>query len=168
MLISLIVAMAEDRAIGIENRLPWHLPADLRHFRDTTMGSPLIMGRLTHESIGRPLPGRRNIIVSRDPDYRAEGCEVVGSVEAALAAAAGAGEVFVMGGASLYAQLMPRCDRLYLTLVEGRFTADAYFPGIEPGEWREIAREDHAPDADNPHPYSFRVLERVGASDKRE
>jgi len=168
MLISLIVAMAEDRAIGIENRLPWHLPADLRHFRDTTMGNPLIMGRLTHESIGRPLPGRRNIIVSRDPDYRAEGCEVVGSVEAALAAAAGAGEVFVMGGASLYAQLLPRCDRLYLTLVKGRFAADAYFPGIDPGEWREIAREDHAPDADNPHPYSFRVLERVGGSGKQE
>jgi len=162
MLISLIVAMAPDRAIGIENRLPWRMPADLRHFRTVTMGHPLIMGRLTQQSIGRPLPGRRNIVVSRDPAFQAEGCEVVDSVEAALAAAADAPEVFVMGGASLYAQLLPRCDRLYLTLVEGRFEADAYFPEFDRSEWREIAREEHEADADNPHPYAFVVLERVG------
>lgn len=161
MLISLIAAMAEDRVIGIDNRLPWRLPADLQHFRRLTLGKPVLMGRKTFDSIGKPLAGRRNIVVTQDRAFRADGVEVAHSVDAALAAAAAAPELMVIGGASFYAQLLPRADRLYLTEIHHRFAGDAYFPAFDARGWRETSRSDHAADATNPYPYSFVVLERV-------
>ena len=161
MLISLIAAMAEDRVIGIDNRLPWRLPADLQHFRRLTLGKPVLMGRKTFDSIGKPLAGRRNIVVTQDRGFRADGIEVVHSVDAALAAAADAPELMVIGGASFSAQLLPRADRLYLTEIHHRFAGDAYFPAFDARAWRETSRSDHAADAANPYPFSFVVLERV-------
>ena len=161
MKISVIVAMADNGVIGNQNRLPWHLPADLKHFKATTMGKPIIMGRKTWESIGRPLPGRTNIVVTRDPDYVADGCVVVHGIDAALAAAADADEVMVIGGAEFYRQVLPRASTLYLTLVHDSFEGDAFFPELDGREWRELTREDFEPDADNPHAYSFVELERV-------
>ena len=161
MKISVIVAMADNGVIGNKNRLPWHLPADLKHFKATTMGKPIIMGRKTWESIGRPLPGRTNIVVTRDPDYVADGCVVVHGIDAALAAAADDDEVMVIGGAEFYRQVLPRASTLYLTLVHDSFEGDAFFPELDGREWRELTREDFEPDADNPHAYSFVELERV-------
>jgi len=161
MTVSLIWAMADNRVIGIENRLPWKLPADMRWFRQQTMGKPIVMGRMTFESFGaRPLPGRRNLIVSRNPDYVAEGAEVFTSLEAALAAVAEDEEVMVIGGASLYTQALPLADRLYMTLVHAEVAGDAHFPEFDMSEWREVARIDHAADENNSHPCSFVVLER--------
>ncbi|MDH5514555.1 MAG: type 3 dihydrofolate reductase [Gammaproteobacteria bacterium] len=161
MKISVIVAMADNRVIGNRNRLPWHLPADLKHFKATTMGKPIIMGRKTWESIGRPLPGRTNIVVTRDPDYVADGCVVVHGIDAALAAAADFDEVMVIGGEEFYRQVLPRASTLYLTLVHDSFEGDAFFPELDGREWREQAREDFEPDDNNPHAYSFVRLERV-------
>lgn len=161
---SLIVAMDSDRVIGVENRLPWRLPADLRHFREITMGKPLIMGRRTHESIGRALPGRENLVLSRDPRYRAEGCTVLGSLEAALAHCAGAPEVMIIGGAGVFAEALPRAGRMYLTVLHGRFAGDTWFPEYAAGDWRETAREDHPRAGEDPCPYSFVILDRVGGS----
>jgi len=161
MKISLIWAMADDRVIGIENRLPWRLPADMKWFREQTMGKPILMGRKTFESFGgKALPGRTNIIVTRDPDYRAEGAVVAHSAAEALAAAGDAGEVMVIGGASFYEQMLPRADRLYMTLVHGKFDGDAWFPAFDEREWQEVRRMDYAPDAKNVYPYSFVVMER--------
>jgi dihydrofolate reductase len=139
--VSLVAALARNRVIGAGNRLPWHLPEDLRRFKRLTMGAPVIMGRKTHESIGKPLPGRRNIVVTRQPGARWEGCEVAGSLEAALAAAGDAPEVFVIGGAELYAAALPRADRLHLTLIDAEYEGDALFPEFDPAGWRETARE---------------------------
>ena len=161
MIISLIVAMTDERVIGIENRLPWHLPGDMQWFRRHTLGKPVIMGRKTYESIGRPLPERTNIVISRDTDYRAEGCTVVQSPEKALAAAGNAPEVMVMGGASIYAQFLDRADRLYLTLVHAAIEGDAFFPEFDESVWRQVEREDRVPDQTNPYPYSFTVRERI-------
>lgn len=159
--IALIAAMADDRVIGIDNRLPWRLPADLQHFKGLTLGKPVVMGRLTWESLGRPLPGRRNIVITGDMSYRAAGAEVVHSPEAALAAAGAVEEVMVIGGASIYAQFLPRAQRMYLTFVHGRFAGDAWFPAWNPGEWRETGRVEHAADERNPHPHAFVILDRV-------
>lgn len=158
--IAIVVAMAENRVIGRDNRLPWHLPADLRHFRQLTLGKPVLMGRRTHESIGRPLPERINIVVTRDRDYEATGCIVAHSLESALEAAAGYAEVMVIGGTELYRQLLPRADRIYLTLVHAGFEGDAWFPELEAGEWREVERMDYPADEKNCCPYSFVRLER--------
>ena len=160
MKISLIVAMANHRVIGKGNALPWHLPADLRHFKATTMGHPIIMGRKTHESIGRPLPGRTNIVVTHKRDFRAEGCVVVHSLHEALQAAGEADEVFIMGGASLYEQALPLADRIYLTRIDADIDGDTYFPEIDWTEWQEIERQAFQPDAKNPHAYSFLIIER--------
>ncbi|MGB5260434.1 MAG: type 3 dihydrofolate reductase [Gammaproteobacteria bacterium] len=163
MKISIIVAMADNRVIGNDNRLPWHLPADLKHFKATTLGKPIIMGRKTWESIGRPLPGRTNIVVTRDIHYPADGCVVVHSLDAALAAAAGHDEVMVIGGAEFYRQVLPQASTLYLTLVHDEFEGDVFFPALEGGEWCEVEREDFNADVNNPHAYSFLRLERVEA-----
>ena len=162
--ISLVWCMAQNGVIGIENRLPWHMPADLKRFKDLTSGHFIIMGRKTFESFPRPLPNRRHIIVTRDPGFLApQGCcEVAHSVDAALAKASGEEEVFVIGGASLYAQTLPRADRLYVTLLHARIEGDASFPSFDWQAWKETAREDHAPDEKNPYPYSFLVLEPQG------
>lgn len=161
--LSLIVAMGRGRVIGRDNQLPWHLPADLKHFKTVTMGKPIIMGRLTYESIGKPLPGRRNIVITRDAGYAAPGCEVVTSPEAALAAVADVEEALVIGGANLYRQMLPHADRLYFTFIDADFAGDAWFPQWNADEWRETAREAHRPDERNAFPYAFVVLERIGS-----
>jgi dihydrofolate reductase len=164
MIISLIAAMGNRRVIGIENRLPWHLPADMKHFRALTMAKPVLMGRKTFDSIGKPLPGRLNIVVSQDPDFQPEGVTVARSIAAALAAGREAEEMMVIGGASFYAQLLPQAQRLYITEIHHDFSGDAFFPAWNPGEWREIEREDHDADDVNIHPYSFVLLERRKAA----
>lgn len=158
--VSLIVAMAENRVIGRDNGLPWRLPADLRHFKQVTMGKPVLMGRKTFESIGRPLPGRRNIVLSRSADFVAQGCETVTSIDQAVRGLAQHAELMVIGGANIYRQTLPLAHRLYLTLVGARVDGDARFPELDWSEWREVSREDHAPDERNRLPYSFRVYER--------
>lgn len=158
--ITFVVAMSENRVIGLDNTLPWKLPADLRHFKHTTMGKPVLMGRKTFESIGRALPGRRNIVVSRNPGFEAAGCETVASIDEAMASVAREPEVMVIGGASFYEQLLPRADRIHLTLVHAVIEGDAFFPELDPTQWREVSREDHAADERNPHAYSFLLYER--------
>jgi len=160
MIISLIAAMGKGRVIGIENRLPWRLPADMKHFRALTLGKAVLMGRKTFDSIGKPLAGRTNIVVSQDPDFHPEGVTVARSIAEALQAGGDTDEIMVIGGASFYAQLLPSAQRLYLTEIHHEFAGDAYFPLWSPEEWRESAREDHVADVDNPYPYSFVTLVR--------
>ncbi len=162
MKISMIAAMAHDRVIGKDNQMPWHLPADLAHFKRVTLGKPVLMGRKTFESIGRPLPGRRNLVISRNPGYQAEGIEVVGSVEAALALLAGSSveELMVIGGGHLYAEMLPSADRLYLTQIDLAVEGDTRFPAFDDGQWQRIDCESHPADEKNPHPYSFETWQR--------
>ena len=159
--INIVVAMTADRVIGRDGDLPWHLSADLKRFRTITLGHPIIMGRRTHESIGRPLPGRENIVVSRRPGFTAAGCTAVADFDAALAAAGHAAEVMVVGGASLYAEALPRAARLFLTEVDADIDGDTFFPPLDRNEWIERSRETHPADAGNDYPYSFVVLERA-------
>jgi len=163
-MISFVVAMDKNRVIGVNGRIPWHLPDDMKWFRDVTMGKPVIMGRKTYESIPdrfRPLVGRQNIVVTRQRDYAAPGAAVVHTLDEALAAAGNADEIIIGGGAALYTALLPRAKRLYLTLIDGELNGDAYFPAYDPAAWREISRQVH--EADGRHPYRFiwQVLERV-------
>jgi dihydrofolate reductase len=159
--ICLVAALADNRVIGRDNRLPWHLPADLRHFRALTLGKPVIMGRRTHLSLDRPLPDRHNIVLTRQVDFCAVGCTVVHSTTEALAVAAPAPVVMVIGGAAVYAEFFPLAQRLYLTWVHGNFPGDAYFPAWDEEAWRETARQDCPADATHDIPYSFVILERV-------
>ena len=160
--ISLIAALDRNRLIGAGGQIPWRLPADLRYFKATTMGKPVVMGRKTHESIGRPLPGRENIVLTRRPDYRAPGCTVVHSIAAALAAAGDAPELMVIGGSTVYGAFLPMADRLYLTYIDAAFDGDTYFPPFDREAWQVACEEAHSPDARNPYPYRFVVLERSG------
>ncbi|MFB2845461.1 type 3 dihydrofolate reductase [Aeromonas veronii] len=162
MKISMIAAMAHDRVIGKDNQMPWHLPADLAHFKRVTLGKPILMGRKTFESIGRPLPGRRNLVISRNPDYQAEGIEMVGSVEAALALLAGSSveELMVIGGGHLYAEMLPSADCLYLTRIDLAVDGDTRFPAFDDGQWQRVECESHPADEKNPHPYSFETWQR--------
>ncbi|WP_429186440.1 type 3 dihydrofolate reductase [Aeromonas veronii] len=162
MKISMIAAMAHDRVIGKDNQMPWHLPADLAHFKRVTLGKPVLMGRKTFESIGRPLPGRRNLVISRNPDYQVEGIEVVGSVEAALALLAGSSveELMVIGGGHLYAEMLPSADCLYLTRIDLAVEGDTRFPAFDDGQWQRVDCESHPADEKNPHPYSFETWQR--------
>jgi dihydrofolate reductase len=159
-ILSLVVAAGERNEIGKDGRMPWHLPADLKHFKEVTMGKPVIMGRRTHESIGKALPGRRNIVVTRNPDYAAEGCEVAHSLPEALRLAGEAAEVMVIGGAELYREALPLAGRIYLTRVAGRFDADTYFPDFVETQWREQQRVHRPADERNAHACDFLVLER--------
>lgn len=159
--LALIAALARNRVIGRDNRLPWRLPADLRFFKQTTMGKPLLMGRRTWESIGRPLPGRRMIVLSRDPGYHAPGCAVARSLDEALAMAGAVPEIMVIGGALLYQQTLPQTERLYLTRVEADVPGDAWFPEWNEREWRPVWEETHPADVDHAWPYRFQRLERV-------
>lgn len=159
MKISLIVAMASNRAIGINNQMPWHLSADLKRFKQITMGHPIIMGRLTYEAIGRPLPGRTNIVASRNQAYQPDGCIVVNSVEAAIQYGCGlSDEVFVIGGATLYAAAFAQANTLYITQIHQDFNGDTFFPSFDAGEWREMEREDILDDANVDFNYSFLKL----------
>lgn len=159
MTISLVVAMGENRVIGVEGALPWHLSTDLKRFRRITWGKPLIMGRKTHESIGRPLPGRKNIVLTGDPNYRAEGCTVVHSPEEALREAEGE-EAMVIGGSAVYREFLPKADRLYLTLIHREFAGDTFFPDFDRTTWREVERIDVDDDPDSGLSYSFVTLEK--------
>lgn len=158
-LVSIIAAMDENRLIGANNDLPWRLPADLKRVKELTTGHSIILGRRNYESIGRPLPNRKNIVVSRDPGYEAPGCTVVTSLEDAFKAAEG-DEVFVFGGATLYEQTLAQADRMYLTLIHNTFEGDTFFPEFDPNNWHEKLREDHQPDAKNAYAYTFLVLEK--------
>jgi dihydrofolate reductase len=164
--LALIWAMARNRTIGRNNALPWYLPEDLKYFKRVTLGKPIIMGRKTWESIGRPLPGRTNIVITRDAAFHAEGVRVVQTLEQALALAEkiclidGADEAVVIGGAQIYALALPLADRLYLTQVHADVEGDAHFPPLDLTLWRELGREDFAAQAPNPYDYSFLILER--------
>lgn len=158
--ISLVVAMDRNRLIGADNGLPWRLPADLKHFKRTTMGHPMVMGRRTWESIGRALPGRTSIVVTGRPDYAAPGALVVDSLAAARQAAGATGELMIIGGARLFEQVLGDADRIYLTEIHAAFEGDAYFPELG-DEWMCVSRADHRRDERNPFDYSFLVLERV-------
>ncbi len=163
--VSAIVAVAENGVVGRDNTLPWHLPEDLKYFKRVTLGKPIVMGRKTFQSIGRPLPGRRNIVVSRDPGFAPEGVETALSLAAALALAAGregeVEEVMVIGGAQIYREAMSQVNRLYVTEVHAELEGDAYFPEIDWSDWREESRERHEACDLNPYPYSFVVYSRV-------
>jgi dihydrofolate reductase len=160
MKISLIVAMANNRVIGSGNRMPWHLPADLKKFKVLTMGKPIVMGRKTHESIGRPLPGRENLVVSRNAFFRAPGCLVFASIETALAHVRHREEIFIIGGSSFYAAALPVADTLYLTHIHRDFGGDTLFPEIDADEWHTLEQQtiDNDPSVD--FSYSFKKLAR--------
>ena len=161
MRVSLIAAVAENGIIGRNNALPWHLPADLKHFRRLTTGHPIITGRRNYESIGRPLPDRTNIVLTHRRGYVAPGCVVVHSLADAFAAARGASEAFVMGGAEIYTQTLPHAGRLYLTHVHAEIDGDTRFPEVDWAQWREVERERHEADERHRFAYSFVTLERA-------
>jgi dihydrofolate reductase len=159
--ICLIAALAANRIIGRDNALPWHLPADLQRFKRLTMGRPVLMGRKTFESIGKPLPGRRNLVITRDRNYTAPGCEVVHSLDAAIAACADAQEIFVIGGAQLYREALPRAQVLEFTEIHAEFRGDAQFPEFAMKDWRESGREIHDDETGIPFRYDFARYERI-------
>ncbi|MCF3631019.1 dihydrofolate reductase [Thalassospiraceae bacterium LMO-SO8] len=161
--ITLVVAVAENRCIGRDGDLPWHISTDLKRFKAVTMGHPMIMGRKTFRSIGRVLPGRPNIVVTRDRDFRADGVEVVHSLDAALDAARahGTGEVMVIGGAEIFDQALPLADRLDICQVHAEVPGDTFFPEIDPAHWRETARAYHEPEQPGGPAFSFVVYDRV-------
>ena len=161
--VCIVAALGRNRVIGRDGGLPWRLPADLKHFKRITMGYPIVMGRKTHESIGRPLPGRANIVVTRTPGYTATGCTVASSLEAALASCHDAERVMIVGGAALYEAALPATDTMYLTLIHDDFEGDVFFPDYDEQAWRESAREDVKADAEAGalHDHSFVTLERV-------
>jgi dihydrofolate reductase len=161
-MISLIAAMARNRIIGKDNDMPWHLPADLAHFKRVTMGKPVIMGRRTYESIGFPLPGRKNVVITRNADYAPEGIVVVDSVEAALSEVSEADEVMIIGGGQLYREMLPHADRLYLTLIQADIEGDTEFPDYTVFEWNEIDREVYEADDNNAYDLEFVTLEKRG------
>lgn len=158
--ISLIVAAADNNVIGRDGQLPWRLATDLKRFKALTMGKPILMGRLTFEAIGRALPGRRNIVISSQPDYGAAGCELVPTPGAALALVRSEPEIMVIGGGTIYRELLPFATRIYMTQVHADLAGDTYFPALDEGEWEERAREEHAADASNDFGYAFITLER--------
>ena len=159
-LVSIVVAMDERRAIGNAGGLPWRLPDDLKRFKALTLGKPVVMGRRTWDSIGKPLPGRHNVVVTRQHGRHLAGATVVGSLEQALAAAGDVPEVCVIGGAEIYRVALPVTDVVHLTRVHATFDADTYFPELDPRQWTEVAREDHAADARHAWAYSFVELRR--------
>lgn len=162
MIVSLIVAVGARDEIGKDGVMPWHLPADLRHFRATTLGKPVLMGRKTLAAIGRPLPERRNLVLTRDAGFSAPGCETVHSLDEALKLAAPAPELMVIGGGEVYRLAWERADRIYLTRIQADVEgADTFFPALDSKAWNETSRADHRADARNPYDYSFLVFERL-------
>lgn len=159
MKISMVAAMAKDRVIGKDNAMPWHLPADFAWFKKVTMGKPVVMGRKTFESIGRPLPGRHNIVISRNPDFTADGVTVVADLSAAQLAAGQVDELMIIGGGSVYAECLPVADRLYLTFIDLSVEGDTCFPDWGDG-WRQTHSEHYAADEKNAHHMEFVILER--------
>lgn len=160
-MLSLIVAHSRDHVIGYDNGMPWHLPNDLAYFKKTTMGKPIIMGRKTFESIGRPLPGRENIVVTTNQDYKQDGVTVLHSVEDVLANRADDdGELMIIGGATLYKQALPNVDKMYITYIDESFEGDTFFPEIDEAEWELISEEKGIKDDHNPYDYYFRTYIR--------
>lgn len=167
--VSLIVALARNHTIGLNNDMPWHLPDDLRYFRQQTTGKPVVMGRKTFESIGRPLPKRTNIVITRQSDFQPDGVVVVSSLEQALESAraeaakaddASLRDVIIMGGAQIYTQALPRVDRLLLTEIDAEIEGDTFFPEFDRSEWQETSREHREPCEKNPFPYDFVAYQR--------
>jgi dihydrofolate reductase len=160
MKISVVAAVAENGVIGAKNNLPWRLPADIARFKKITTGHHIIMGRKTHESIGKILPGRVNIVITRNPNYKSKGAIIVNSLEKALSKAEKSGEeeVFIIGGAEIFRQALPLADRIYMTKIKAEFAGDAYFPTIREQEWKTISRKSFKPDAENKYPYDFITL----------
>jgi dihydrofolate reductase len=158
--VSLIVAMAKNQVIGVNNTLPWHLPADLKHFRALTMGHHIVMGRKTYESIGKPLPGRTSVVVTRNANYAPRGVVTVNSLEAAIVACGDDEEIFVIGGAELYRQAIKFADRIYLTEIKADISGDAHFTELNRKMWQEVERVSHAPDEKNIYSYHFVVYDR--------
>ena len=167
--LAIVVAAARNGVIGKDDAMPWHLPEDLRHFKRVTMGKPIIMGRKTFESIGKPLPGRVNIVVTRNAAFGAQGVRVAGSLEEALALANqvavsdGVDAAAIIGGAEIYRMALPLADRLYMTEVHADIDGDAQFPAIDWSQWRQLSRERHVADASNPYDYSFVEYQRIRA-----
>jgi dihydrofolate reductase len=164
MMISIIVAATENGVIGAHGELPWRLSDDLRRFKQLTMGKPIVMGRKTWDSIGRPLPGRQNILITRQADFAAPGCDVVASPDAALTVAGDADEIMVIGGSQVYALFLPDAARVYLTRVHAEIEGDAYFPALDTAEWELVDEERHPADERNEFDYSFRRFERTDRS----
>ncbi|THE10388.1 dihydrofolate reductase [Bacillus timonensis] len=161
-MISLLLAMDKNQLIGKDNDLPWRLPADLAYFKRVTMGHPIIMGRKTYDSIGRPLPGRENIIVTRDTSYKAEGCMVIHSIEEIVKMSEETQqELFVIGGAEIFKEILPNTDRLYITEIDEEFEGDTYFPAFDKSEWKVISKEKGIKDEKNPYEYTFFVYEKI-------
>lgn len=160
MIVSIIVAIAENHGIGKDNQLMWKLPADLKHFKDMTSGHTVIMGRKTFESVGKPLPNRRNIVVTRKTDLEIPGAEVVNNLPAAIALCADTEEVFIVGGAEIYKMAMEMTDKIYLTVVKGSFDADTFFPPIDSKTWKETETISFEPDEKNAWAYTFSTLTR--------
>ncbi len=165
--LAMMAAKASNNVIGRDNKLPWYLPNDLKYFKQVTLGKPIVMGRNTWESLKRPLPGRTNIVISRQPDYVAEGAKVVATLDEALELAGhvahidGQDELVVIGGAQIYALALPRAERLYLTEVHAEVPGDTYFPTVDAAQWREIGRDDFQAEGPNPYDYSFVVYQRA-------
>ncbi|ACU03635.1 dihydrofolate reductase [Pedobacter heparinus] len=160
MTVSIVVAIAENNAIGKNNELLWHLPTDLKHFKQLTSGHTIIMGRKTFDSIGKPLPNRRNIVITRSNSLEIPGAEVVNNIDQALALCTAEKEVFIVGGAEIYRQAMDKTDKIYLTTVHAGFEGDAYFPEIDRKKWEEVDNEPHQPDEKNNLAYTFSTLLR--------
>jgi len=160
-MISLIVATSTKNVIGVQGDLPWRLSSDLKRFKALTMGKPIVMGRLTYESIGRPLPGRRNIVITRQRGFEAEGCDVVSSIDEAIRVAGTAAEIMIIGGGDIYRQFLPRAERIYLTRVQADIDGDVFFPELAAGEWHETSSEHHPADESNEFGVAFTTLDRL-------
>lgn len=173
MRISLIVATDENWVIGLDNKMPWHLPADLKYFKNVTMNKPVIMGRKTFESIGKPLPGRKNIVITRQKDWCADGVTIAASFDEALQFGASfalndkSEEVMVIGGAQIYKEALPKAQRVYLTRIHAKFVGDTAFPELDENEWSEVERNFNNADASNHYDYSFIVLDRTANHNKQ-
>lgn len=159
--ISIVVAMSSNAVIGRNGGLPWHLSADLKHFKSITMGRPIVMGRITHESIGRPLPGRENIILTRDDNYKAEGCTIINDLNDITSRFSEVEEIMIVGGSQLYAEILPLAKKLFITEVHAELEGDTYFPEFDRRQWREIERQAFKADEKNDFDYSFVVLNKI-------
>ena len=157
----MIAAMADDRVIGMDNKMPWHIPADLAWFKKNTLEKPIVMGRNTYESIGRPLPNRRNLVLTKKLNQKISGCELFDSPDAVLADTADDSELMITGGAQVYRAFLPKADRLYLTLIDAKLDGDTYFPEYDNHQWKEVFREQHKADEKNSHPYTFVIMDRI-------
>jgi dihydrofolate reductase len=161
MILSAVVATDLNNGIGVDNKLPWHMPADLKFFKSVTMGYPIIMGRKTYESIGRLLPGRRNVIITRNPDYKVEGAEVCGSIQEAIDHCKNEEKVFIIGGAEIFNKSMEYMDEIYRTVVKDQFKVDTFFSGIDETKFKKTWTEEHKADEKNKYDYTFEKYERI-------